>query len=385
MSATIDVKLFQKYFNNAPVMDIPGFTYPVKRHYLENINLKLPKTLEMIENKTPHIIAEEFANVIKWIHSTKPEGAILCFLPGWDEITRVKWQLEQILDPNDSLILTLHSKLSDETQRRIFSHPPRGIRKIILGTNIAETSVTVDDVVYVVDSGVHKETRFDSERGVATMDNHWASQSSIRQRTGRAGRTRSGESFHMFTKNKFDKMEPYSLPEILRMSLTKIVLDAKVYSNNMDAIEFFSQLPCPPEDGTVLKAIDELIDLELLDEDENVTPLGTVLSKFQLPPKLSKAMVQSVIYKCVTPIVDIATILSSDSEMFSTALVDKQGIKEIKKKVCPTSDHISLMLIFEQWLNLIEDEKYFDAELLCSNFNLVPRKLNGLRSKFLIT
>lgn len=380
MSATLDANLFKSYFNNAPIINVAGFTYPVKMHFLDDIELNLGRTENMAQNSTPMIIYDDVAKLIKWIHKKKPEGAILCFLPGWDEISKVKYSLENILDPHSTSILTLHSKLSDEDQRKIFGHPPAGVRKIVLGTNIAETSVTIDDVVYVVDTGIHKETRYDAEKGITCLGNHWISKSSTNQRKGRAGRVQPGESFHLFSRQKYNTMPEFSIPEILRVSLDKIVLDAKVYSHNMDAIDFFSKLPCPPQDTTVLKAVDELINLELLDENENVTPLGKVLSEFQLLPKLSKAMVQSVLYKCVTPIVDITTIFSSESEIFSGALVDKPAIKAIKESNCPTSDHIALMLMFEQWLQLIEDEEYEEAYAFCRKNNLVSRKLNTLKS-----
>lgn len=255
------------------------------------------------------------------------------------------------------------------------------MRKIILATNIAETSVTIDDVVYVVDPGIHRQSRFDIEKGVMCLDNQWISQSSAEQRRGRAGRVQPGEAFRLYSKSTHTNMPAYSMPEILRSSLTKIVLDAKAYSHNSDIMEFFHALPCPPEEMVLLKAIDELKDLELLDDNENLTPLGKVLSEFQLPPKLSKAMIQSIIYRCVTPIVDIATIYSSDSAVFSTALVDKKGIRQTKSKLCKTSDHIAMMILFEQWLNFMSDEEFQEATQFCHRNNLVGYKLNTLRSK----
>lgn len=213
MSATMDTDLFRNYFNNAPVIEIPGFTYPVKQHFIEDIKkLDLEKTQNMKENDTPLIIYDDVAKVVEWINNSKPEGAILCFLPGWDEICKVKSSLEKILDPATTMILTLHSKLSDQDQRKIFSHPPAGVRKIVLGTNIAETSVTIDDVVYVVDTGIHKETRFDSERGITCLGNHWISKSSANQRKGRAGRVQPG----IFILSYFlaDKNENYIICEL---------------------------------------------------------------------------------------------------------------------------------------------------------------------------
>lgn len=213
------------------------------------------------------------------------------------------------------------------------------------------------------------------------IDNHWISQSSMLQRKGRAGRVQEGFSYHLYPKSKFEIFPKYSIPEILRTSLTKIVLDSKVYSNNMNAVEFLEQLPCPPEINVVQKAVKDLKDLELLDEDENLTPLGRTLSNFQLEPKLSKAMVNSVVFKCVTPIVDIVTLFSSEAELFSTGLIDKDGIRLTKQRNSKTSDHLSIMRIFEKWLESIDERNYNAAEEFCLENSLLEYKLRTMKSK----
>lgn len=164
MSATIDTSIFRKYFNDAPCLNIPGFTYPVKVNYLDEIlrDVRAHGTLQMCNNFEPCVVHEDVVDVILHIHKRRPEGAILCFLPGWEDIVKVSQSMPRL---NDAYVLCLHSRLQDSEQRKIFSRPPPGVRKIILATNIAETSVTVDDVVYVVDTGIHKEERFDSEKG----------------------------------------------------------------------------------------------------------------------------------------------------------------------------------------------------------------------------
>lgn len=164
MSATIDTGIFQKYFRDAPCLNIPGFTFPVQVNFLDEIlhDVRAYNTLEMCKSYEPFIVHEDVVDVLLHIHKNRDEGAILCFLPGWEDMMRVMRLMPRL---NDAYVLCLHSRLQDSEQRKIFSRPPPGIRKIILATNIAETSVTVDDVVYVVDTGVHKEERFDSEKG----------------------------------------------------------------------------------------------------------------------------------------------------------------------------------------------------------------------------
>ncbi|XP_071053906.1 ATP-dependent DNA/RNA helicase DHX36-like [Onthophagus taurus] len=377
MSATIDAGIFQEYFKSSPVFNIPGFTYPVKQHFINNANsLNFSKTLEMCESKIPHVVCPEVVKLIDYIHNNKGDGAILCFLPGWEEIKTIAELLE---DRRDIRTLCLHSRLSMVEQKLIFSKPPRGMRKVILSTNIAETSVTVDDVVYVIDTGIQKETRFDITKGVTCLDKSWISQANVKQRKGRAGRCQPGESFHLYPKEKCEHFEEYPLPEILRTSLTKIVLDSKVYSNNMNAIEFMSQLISPPSDDAIKLAVKELIDLELLDIDENLTTLGRALANFQLEPKLAKTMVNAMVFKCVTPIIDIVTLFSEEKELFMGGLRCKETVKKIKKAFCSSSDHLSLMKMFEKWLEYIETDEINAAQRFCLRNNLVESKLHTLQ------
>lgn len=203
----------------------------------------------------------------------------------------------------------------------------------------------------------------------------------MEQRKGRAGRVQPGESYHLYTRDKYNTFPQYSIPEILRTSLTKVVLDSKIYSQNSSALEFFNQLLTPPEEDTIERAVNELKELELLDDDENLTALGRVLANFQLEPKLSRAMVNAVAFKCTTPIVDVVSLFSADSELFSTGLIDKNGIRETKAKYCMDSDHLALMMIFEKWLDLEDTGERWQAEGFCEVQNLVRRRLKTIASK----
>lgn len=218
--------------------------------------------------------------------------------------------------------------------------------------------------------------------GVGCIDYSWVSQSSMIQRKGRAGRVQSGESFHLYTKKKSEEFTKYRDPEILRTSLTKIILDSKVWSNNMNALEFISQLPTPPKEIATQRAIQELKELQLLDENEVLTPLGKALASFQLEPKFAKVLVNSVVYKCVTPIIDIITIFSSDTEIFSHSLIDKGKIRQLKMRGCSSSDHLAIMRIFETWLEIIEENGLRQAEEYCEETSLIQHKLITMSSKY---
>lgn len=216
--------------------------------------------------------------------------------------------------------------------------------------------------------------------GINCIDNYWISKASARQRKGRAGRVKAGESYHLYTAQKFNDFEEYSMPEIKTTSLNKILLVCKVFSNNKDALEFMSSLPTPPDENATIRAINELTELELLDNNENLTPLGKILADFQLEPKLSKAMVNAVIFKCVTPIVDIVTLFSAETEYFVGGLRYKDRVKQVKERYCTSSDHLAMMRLFEKWLQYKHEENTSGMRFFCEKANIIPHKMNTIGS-----
>jgi HrpA-like RNA helicase len=155
MSATINAELFQKYFYNAPMLHIPGSTYPVRSFFMEDLSIPGVHVKSDMSN-LPAVDYHQVAALIRWVDRNRPAGAVLCFLPGWAEITSVAKHLD---NSGLYLILPVHSRLNHEEQHRIFHTPMPGVRKIILATNIAESSITINDVIYVIDTGAHKEER----------------------------------------------------------------------------------------------------------------------------------------------------------------------------------------------------------------------------------
>lgn len=187
MSATINADLFQRFFN-CNVVEVPGRTFPVEMKFLEDVHrLGIRGKHEWVgETEFPdvpftdtHMIGE----LVSWIDQNKPPGAILVFLPGWGEITRVKKYLEEH-NPRYSrrIIVPVHSRMSHQDQKKIFGHAPEGYRKIVLATDIAETGITVTDVVYVVDSAIQKAMKWHEKKGISSVDNQYASQANIQQR-----------------------------------------------------------------------------------------------------------------------------------------------------------------------------------------------------------
>lgn len=180
MSATMNAELFQQYLS-CPVIDVPGKIFPVKMHFLEDIEAF--KTDLATENCSaePNISYERIVHLIEWIVKNKPPGAILCFLPGWHEISHLRYLLSQVKN-SQYYILPLHSKLSPKEQQKVFELVPNYIQKIILATDIAETGITVKDVTYVIDSATRKEMFWNHKQCMNSMSIEWVSQANICQR-----------------------------------------------------------------------------------------------------------------------------------------------------------------------------------------------------------
>ncbi|KAJ9582631.1 hypothetical protein L9F63_023009, partial [Diploptera punctata] len=314
-------------------------------------------------------------NTIKWIDRNRPEGAILCFLPGWAQISKIM----SVLNSEHYWVLPTHSRLSYADQRRIFDEPPVGCRKIILSTNIAETSLTINDVKYVVDAGAHKEERLNMHLGMSSLDNHWVSKANVSQRKGRAGRVQPGECFHLYTREKYESLEQFPMPEVLRVPLEKTVLDLKTYSQDEKAQDFLSEMPEPPKVEAISQAVNELYQLGALDENERLTPLGRRIALFSTHPKISKALLfsqLSIFYfcRCVSPMLTIATVLSGDAEFFKGGLNDKEQVRTFKKQFDLSSDHIAIACVYQQW-EMIHKKSYIDGRNYCYKNNLKSESL----------
>ncbi|XP_011641482.1 putative ATP-dependent RNA helicase DHX30, partial [Pogonomyrmex barbatus] len=395
MSATINAHMFQQYFN-CPTVRIPGRLYPVKMHFMEDIehlpNIHKHKvyrsmhTRYEIETDKLMVDYEKIVQLIKWISAQKPPGAILCFLPGWNEIMNVQSMLEDTsLYSNRYLIVPMHSKVSHYDQRKIFQPTPADMRKVILATDIAETGITVSDVVYVIDSAIRKESQWDKDKDLPCISNQWVSRANIQQRKGRAGRVQAGESYHLITKKEYEKLKAHPLPEVLCSSLEKLILDTKTYTDEK-AEKFLGGLLEPPTPIAIQKAIKNLVNLGIIDDEENLTTLGKRIALFPTHPKFSKALVYSSIFNCIHPVVTIASVFSSEDNMFYNVLNQKQVIRENKKLYHPASDHNAIAWLFKQWFVYNETNPRLLGKF-CKEKMLRPtrmRILNEIRNKFIL-
>jgi ATP-dependent RNA helicase DHX29 len=362
MSATVDAERFSKYLDNAPVLQVPGRTYPVTSMYLEDAveltgysidngyqgnnyedvdddadiedsvaddrsKVQSTKNLRGYSARTRNTVAKmdgysidfelirlliaTIATDERYIAYSK---AILVFLPGIGEIR----QLNDILTSHQMFssnwcIYPLHSTIASEDQEAAFFVPPEGNRKIVLATNIAETGITIPDVTCVIDTGKHREMRFDERRQLSRLLETFISRANAKQRRGRAGRVQEGVCFHLFTKYRHDElMSEQQTPELLRLSLQDLAIRVKIC--RLGGIEdTLSQALDPPSVKNIRRAIDALVDVRALTTAEELTPLGQQLARLPLDVFLGKLILLGGIFKCLDAAITIAAILSSKS------------------------------------------------------------------------
>ncbi|KAK5138012.1 hypothetical protein LTR08_005809 [Meristemomyces frigidus] len=367
MSATVDAQKFSNYLDGAPIIDVPGRTFPVQARFLEDAieltghtnddasaavvdeqeEFAEPDTTSKGEHKpltgyskrTLKTLGQydeyrmDYSLITKLIQRVAYDAdyhqfskAILIFLPGISEIR----QLNDILTSTPAFrdhwrIHPLHSSFSSEDQQAAFDVPPPGVRKIVLATNIAETGITIPDVTCVIDTGKHKEMRFDEKRQMSRLILAFIARANAKQRRGRAGRVQEGICFHLFTKYRHDElMADSQTPEMLRLSLQDLVMRVKVCK--LGGIEqALSAALDPPSVRNIRRAIDALIEVDALNASEELTPLGQQLAKLPLDTQLGKLILLGSIFGCLDFALTAAAMLTSKSPFLSPMHAKKQA------------------------------------------------------------
>ncbi|XP_071068134.1 ATP-dependent RNA helicase DHX30 isoform X4 [Dasypus novemcinctus] len=393
MSATSDNERFSRYFDGCPVIRVPGFMYPVKEHYLEDILAKLGK--HQYPHRHRHHESEDecaldlelMTDLVLHIDAQGEPGGILCFLPGWQEIKGVQQRLQEALCMHESkyLILPVHSNIPMMDQKAIFQQPPVGVRKIVLATNIAETSITINDIVHVVDSGLHKEEHYDLKTKVSCLETVWVSRANVIQRRGRAGRCQAGFAYHLFPRSRLEKMAPFRVPEILRTPLENLVLQAKIHMPEKTAVEFLSKAMDSPGVKAVNEAVILLQEIGVLDEREHLTTLGQRLVHISTDPRLAKALVLAAIFRCLHPLLVVVSCLIRDP--FSSSLQNRAEVDKVKVLLSHDSgsDHLAFVWAVAGWEEVLCWQNRSSREnYLEENFLYAPslRFIHGLIKQF---
>ncbi|OXB63147.1 hypothetical protein ASZ78_000379 [Callipepla squamata] len=371
MSATLNAEKFSEYFDNCPMIHIPGFTFPVVEYLLEDVIEKLRYSagtidaLEMMDDDKVDL--DLIAALIRHIVLEEEDGAILVFLPGWDNISTLHDLLmSQVMFKSDRfIIIPLHSLMPTVNQTQVFKKTPPGVRKIVIATNIAETSITIDDVVFVIDGGKIKETHFDTQNNISTMAAEWVSKANAKQRKGRAGRVQPGHCYHLYNGLRASLLDDYQLPEILRTPLEELCLQIKILK--LGGIAYFlSKLMDPPSRDAVMLAINHLMELNALDRQEELTPLGVHLARLPVEPHIGKMILFGALFCCLDPVLTIAASLSF-KDPFVIPL-GKEKVADARRKELSKntkSDHLTVVNAFTMLHNM---KGQFAEHLLAAGF-----------------
>ncbi|CAK8569781.1 unnamed protein product [Lathyrus sativus] len=338
-SATLDAEKFSGYFFNCNIFTIPGRTFPV----------------EILYTKQPEsdYLDASLITVLQ-IHLTEPEGDILLFLTGQEEIDFACQSLYERMkglgkNVPELIILPVYSALPSEMQSRIFDPAPPGKRKVVVATNIAEASLTIDGIFYVIDPGFAKQNVYNPKQGLDSLVITPISQASAKQRAGRAGRTGPGKCYRLYTESAYrNEMSPTSVPEIQRINLGMTTLSMKAMGiNDLLSFDFMD----PPSPQALISAMEQLYSLGALDEEGLLTKLGRKMAEFPLDPPLSKMLLASVDLGCSDEILTIIAMIQTGNIFYRPREKQAQADQKRARFFQPEGDHLTLLAVYESWKN----------------------------------
>lgn len=380
MSATLDAGVFEDYFRDdgkVGRVEISGRTFPVEDYYLDDVirmtgfnaqqnnrkngdedddtaglDADVANAIQSIGMRINYdLIAQTVKEIDAELSYAKQEGGILIFLPGVMEINRTLDYLRSI--PNLHA-LPLHASLQSVEQRRVFPHAPSGKRKVIVATNVAETSITIDDIVAVIDTGRVKETSYDPQNNMRKLEEVWASRAACKQRRGRAGRVRAGKCYKLYTRNaEMVKMQERPEPEIRRVPLEQLCLSVRAMGIK-EVAAFLASALTPPESLAVDGALDLLGRMGALDGDD-LTALGRHLSMIPADLRCGKLMVYGAMFGCLDASVIIAAILTVKSPFVSPQDKRDEAKAARSKFSNGHGDLIGDLRAVEQWDEMVSN------------------------------
>jgi ATP-dependent RNA helicase DHX57 len=447
MSATAEAELFASYFQNLPnkgkappVISIPGFTHPVKDFFLEDVvemtgyqvgrsskwakkNISDERREQNIADflsqftgysestaKTMAVIDETIINydiIVDLVSSVLKDGAqkftqggslgaILVFVPGAYLINKLVKTLSSSAaisrNGHQVLVLPLHGGLPPSQQSKVFERPPPGVIKIVVATNVAETSITIDDVTCVIDTGKANEVRFDSLKGISRLQEVFVSQASCQQRRGRAGRVQPGVCYRLFSKATWGSLEKNTLPEISRSALHSLVMDTKaiVGGNVFQVLD--NMLTPPPKDG-LRRAVQALEHMGAIEPgNQALTPLGKHLTQMPCDPKLGKMLIYGAILRCVDPVLTIAAAQAHGKSVFWSSQDTRKDADIMRSKLVASltggsstkSDHIATIAAYNGWRRVLSGnmKKTNDrraASMYCTEYFVSEQAMDAIR------
>uniref|UniRef100_A0A7N0T0X3 RNA helicase n=1 Tax=Kalanchoe fedtschenkoi TaxID=63787 RepID=A0A7N0T0X3_KALFE len=368
-SATLDCEKVSAFFDGCPVVTVPGKLFPVEIFYRE---------------ERPRSYVDACLEEALRIHVSQPEGDVLIFMTGQEDIEKLVAKLSERVSSleegscMDAVVLPLHGSLMPELQVRVFAPAPPNCRRFIVSTNIAETSLTVDGVVYVIDCGYVKQRQYQPITGMYSLDVVPISKVQANQRAGRAGRTRPGKCYRLYSEDVYrEDLLDETVPEILRSSLAGSVLYLKSLDlPDIDILEF--DFLDPPSLESLEDALKQLYLIDAIDENGLITSVGRTMAQLPLEPSLSRTLLAANEYGCLSQALTVAAMLSSETALLaSRSKID--GNKRMRETFSDLpggdglGDHIQLLQIFEQW-----DRVDYDMDW-CKEHGLKARGMKFVR------
>ena len=431
MSATAEARLFEQYFmgigpKNPPVISIPGFTHPVQDFFLEDIvektryqlsksskwakkNIRKDDEVPMLEGQYSDVTSKTMALLDETVINTdlieklvcqllleskdaetKPGlGAILIFVPGAYLINKLVKGLQNsqciVGHGFKILALPLHGGLPPSQQSKVFERPPAGVTKIVVATNVAETSITIDDVTCVIDTGKANEVRFDAVKGISRLQEVYVSQASCQQRRGRAGRVQPGECYKLISRKRWEHLDKNTLPEIARSALHALVMDTKAIVQG-DVFDILGNMLTPPPKDGLEEAVESLQLMGAIDaSDQNLTSLGKHLTEMPCDPKLGKMLIYGAILRCVDPVLTIVAAQAFGKPVFWSSIDSREEAEAAKLKLIGSnktskSDHIAIIAAYNGWRRALSTTGRKAASTYCTEFFVSEQAMDSIHS-----
>ncbi|TKS80720.1 putative ATP-dependent RNA helicase DHX34 [Collichthys lucidus] len=368
MSATINIKLFSDYFSSAPVLQVPGRLFPIQVIYQPIPPEEQPSRSEKLDPRP-------YLRILQGIDQRYPpeeRGDLLLFLSGVAEISTIQ-EACQIYATHTSrwIVLPLHSTLSLAQQDKVFDIAPPGVRKCIISTNIAETSVTIDGVRFVVDSGKVKEMSFDPKAKMQRLQEFWISRASSEQRKGRAGRTGPGVCYRLYAESDYDAFAPYPVPEIHRVALDSLILQMKSMCLG-DPLSFV--FIDPPPAASIQTAVTYLKEQGALDTRGELTSIGSLLAQLPVDVVIGKMLVLGSLFNLVEPVLTVAAALSVQSPFLRSAQHNPDCATARQPLHSNQGDPFTLLNTFNAWVEM-KGERGSGSRKWCRRRGLEEQRL----------
>ncbi|CAN9511628.1 unnamed protein product [Ophioblennius macclurei] len=368
MSATINIKLFSRYFGGAPVLQVPGRLFPIQVIYQPIPPEEQPSRSEKLDPR-PYL---RILQAIDRRYPPEERGDLLLFLSGMAEIGAVQEACQVYATHTRRwIVLPLHSTLSIAQQDKVFDIAPPGVRKCIISTNIAETSVTIDGVRFVVDSGKVKEMSFDPKAKMQRLQEFWISRASSEQRKGRAGRTGPGVCYRLYAESDYDAFAPYPVPEIHRVALDSLVLQMKSMSLG-DPLSFV--FIDPPPASSIQTAVTYLKEQGALDSRSQLTSIGTLLAQLPVDVVIGKMLVLGSLFNLVEPVLTVAAALSVQSPFLRSSQNNPDCSTARQPLHSNQGDPFTLLNTFNAWVE-VKGERGGGSRRWCRRRGLEEQRL----------